>query len=244
MVMLNAAFEKTVMRVEIYKTSAPKKFLEELIDRDRIKGRESKDLPEPADGFTVRQFSQDKFEAFRTKEITEVNFVTRLIASKTFLYIVTVANRGAASAAATRFLSSIRLDQAGSSNTEKIVDLSSLKPVTLDQIAEMAEENTDPKQIQTEKPLEKPENPVIILTKPAATYTEAARAARISGTIRLRLIFGKDGRISKISILKSLPNGLTRNAVMAALRIKFLPQEKENQFETVTKTVEYSFSVG
>jgi TonB family protein len=240
MQMLNAAADKTVMSVEIYRVSSPKTHLEELLDRQRFSGEKSE---ESKNGLTIKQFTQNKYEEYRTKKETEVNFVAKFIASKTHIYVVTVANRGAASPTAMRFLSSIRLN-AKSSDTEKIIQLSSLKPLTIEQIGETVKDEVKLDKPQTTKPIEKPENPIIILNKPQVTYTEAARQTLTSGSIRLRVTFDKNGAISKIGLLKGLPNGLNRNAFFAALRIKFIPQEKENELETVTKTVEYSFSIG
>jgi hypothetical protein len=84
---------------------------------------------------------------------------------------------------------------------------------------------------------------VLILSKPFAAYTDAARDALTSGTVRLRATFGKDGRISKIAVVSGLENGLTRSAFFAALRVKFIPQEMDNELVSVSKVVEYSFNV-
>jgi hypothetical protein len=245
--MLNAASEKTVMRVEIYKVSSPKKHLNELLERDRLQGSKSE---ESRDGFTIKQVSQNKFNNARNKTEVEINFVSRFIASKTHLYVVTVANRGAQSAVAARFLNSIRLNQAqaASSDTTKIVNLSSLTPLTIAQIGEN-EENAkkQPQTTQPVKPVDKTEksgNPLLVLAKPIAGYTEAARMSMTNGTISLRVTFAKDGSIPKIAVISGLENGLTRNAFFCALRIRFIPQESENEPVTAAKIVQYSFSIG
>jgi hypothetical protein len=242
MQMLNAAADKTVMSVEMYQVKSPKSYLAELVERHRTGGAKS---DESKDGFTIKQFTQTTYEQLRTQKQTEIHFVTRFIASKTRLYVVTVANRGAQTESSKRFLASIRLNQKNSSDTTKIVSLSNLKPITIEQIGYTVKEDDKPKDnIQTDKLIEKPEIPTIILSKPFASYTNEARQALVSGTIRLLVTFEKDGRISKIGVVKDLPNGLTRNAFFAALRVKFLPQEKQGELETTRKTIEYSFSVG
>lgn len=65
----------------------------------------------------------------------------------------------------------------------------------------------------------------------------------VTGTIRVRLTFAKDGFVSKIVVLKSLPEGLLRQSLFAALRIKFLPKMKDGSPETVIKMVEYKFDI-
>ena len=241
--MLNAATEKTVMRVEIYKVSTPKKHLRELLERDRVEGDESS---ESLEGYTIKQVRQNKIKDFRTKKEVEINFVCRYIASKSYLYVVSVANRGAPTPAAVRFLSSIHLSQP--STDKAIVNISSLTPLRIEQMGEIVQEGkkieTRPKEKTEEvNPVEKNGSPVFYLTRPIANYTERARRARTSGTVSLRVTFAKDGSIPSISVIESLENGLTRASFFCALRIRFIPQERENEFITVMKTVSYSFDI-
>jgi len=82
-----------------------------------------------------------------------------------------------------------------------------------------------------------------ILIKPTPSYINSARMKGEKGTIQIRATFSEQGRIAKIAFLKTLKEGLVRQAVFAALRIKFLPAEKQGQPETVTKIIEYSFDI-
>jgi TonB family protein len=84
---------------------------------------------------------------------------------------------------------------------------------------------------------------LVVLRKPQAKYTDAARNALTKGRVRLRVTFSENGSIEKIVVLDGLPNGLTENAVRVARLIRFVPQETDNKPVTVTKTVEYSFSI-
>jgi TonB family protein len=84
---------------------------------------------------------------------------------------------------------------------------------------------------------------MVILRRPPARYTEAARKASIKGTVRLRVTFSENGSIEKIVVLSGLPSGLTENAVKAARLIRFVPQETDNKPVTATKTVVYTFSI-
>ena len=74
-------------------------------------------------------------------------------------------------------------------------------------------------------------------------YTEEERASRTSRTIVMRLELDESGFIPKITFLKTLSNGLSRQAVFAALRIKFLPAEKDGQPVSSTRSLEHTFSI-
>ena len=52
-------------------------------------------------------------------------------------------------------------------------------------------------------------------------YTELARRARISGTVLLRAVIDKDGRVSDIKVRKPLPMGLTESAIEAVQQWEF-----------------------
>lgn len=54
-------------------------------------------------------------------------------------------------------------------------------------------------------------------------YPEAARKARVQGTVVLRLVIDRDGRVSGLQVVNGLPFGLTEAAVEAATRLRFKP---------------------
>lgn len=87
------------------------------------------------------------------------------------------------------------------------------------------------------------EKGLFILSKPRPRYTEQARMQNQQGEVTLRVTFGSNGQIQKIDVVKGLGNGLTESAVKAARQIRFLPAEKNGEPFTVTKTVQFSFSI-
>lgn len=235
---IHAAQDKTVMSVEVYKVPSPRKHLDFLLERFGDKTVKITNAPK---GFTVEQYEQISVKDYRTGKETEISFVSRYIASKTHIYIVTAANRGKKTAAFERFLSSVRL----AANQTGNIKISSLRPLTIENIGEDATNQPKPPvpPANQNQPTDAPKNPtpVLYVTKPFATFTDGARNKRISGVVRLRVTLNKDGRISKIGIVSGLPEGLNRSAFFAALRIKFIPEEKDGETVTVTKVVEYSF---
>ena len=82
-----------------------------------------------------------------------------------------------------------------------------------------------------------------IISKPRPGYTDAARQNNIQGTVILRVTFLASGQIGSISSVKGLPNGLTEQAIAAARRISFEPAKRDGQGQSVTKQIEYSFSI-
>jgi TonB family protein len=64
------------------------------------------------------------------------------------------------------------------------------------------------------------------LDAPDPAYTEAARAAKINGTVVLEGLLGTDGCLREIRVVRSLGYGLDENAVSGLKRWKFRAFEK------------------
>jgi len=82
-----------------------------------------------------------------------------------------------------------------------------------------------------------------IIYKERAKYTEEARQSKIQGTVVLSLIFGADGSIREIRVLRSLPLGLTESAIEAAQRIRFNPAMRDGRPVNVRSQIEYNFTL-
>jgi TonB family protein len=85
--------------------------------------------------------------------------------------------------------------------------------------------------------------PLRILSKPAGTYTDAARSNQVQGTVKLRVTFLASGEIGPVIPITSLPHGLTEQAIAAAQRIRFEPERIKGVPKTVVKVVEYTFMI-
>ena len=66
---------------------------------------------------------------------------------------------------------------------------------------------------------------------------------KVEGVVRLRVTFLASGEIGEITVVSGLPNGLTEEAVKAARSIRFEPAKKNGVPYSVTKTVEYTFTL-
>lgn len=85
--------------------------------------------------------------------------------------------------------------------------------------------------------------PVNIISKPRASYTDAARQNQLQGTVRLRVTFMASGEIGSVSPIEELPDGLTEQAIFAARAIEFEPAIENGIPKTVTKQVQYNFII-
>ena len=82
-----------------------------------------------------------------------------------------------------------------------------------------------------------------ILYKERAKYTEIARKNMVQGTVRLSAIFGQDGKLSDLKVVRGVPDGLTRKAMEAALAIRFEPATKDGVPVSVRAQLEFSFTL-
>jgi hypothetical protein len=85
--------------------------------------------------------------------------------------------------------------------------------------------------------------PIMIISKPRANYTEAARRNSVKGTVALEVTFLSNGGIGDITPDAELPDGLTEEVISAVKKIVFLPQRVNGISVTVIKKLQYSFSI-
>lgn len=85
--------------------------------------------------------------------------------------------------------------------------------------------------------------PLKIISKPRASYTDKAREAGITGTIKIAALFAASGQVSHVIVLDPLGYGLDQQAVKAARGIKFEPLLKDGKPVSTVKIVEYSFMI-
>ena len=82
-----------------------------------------------------------------------------------------------------------------------------------------------------------------VLSKPEPQYPEEARKHQVTGTVVLRAVFAADGKVKAIFPVRSLPRGLTLNAIRAAQQIRFIPATKDGQPVSMFIQVEYNFNL-
>lgn len=85
--------------------------------------------------------------------------------------------------------------------------------------------------------------PLNITSKSKPRYTDAARQANAEGEIHLAILFGSDGKIKNVLVLKGLGYGLNEEAVRAARLMKFEPETENGKPISVVKRVVFSFDI-
>jgi TonB family protein len=74
-------------------------------------------------------------------------------------------------------------------------------------------------------------------------YTDAARLARLSGTVVMQVVIKKDGTVDIIRVVQGLAGGLTDSAVDAIKQWKFSPGQKDGQAVDVGLNIEVNFDL-
>ena len=82
-----------------------------------------------------------------------------------------------------------------------------------------------------------------VLAKPEPSYTESARMFGVRGTVFLRAVFSKTGKVTRVEIIKRLPHGMTERCLIAARAITFSPALKEGKPVSTWMQLEYNFNL-
>ena len=97
---------------------------------------------------------------------------------------------------------------------------------------------------QTEKVNKDYDTSVKIISKPRASYPEQKNGTTcVQGSVILRVQFLENGEIGKIAVVSGLPDGFNDKAIEAAKKIKFKPAMNDGKPVTVSKQIQYSFSL-
>jgi hypothetical protein len=234
---LNVYVENTLFSFETYK--AKKKALELIIDSNESNAKWQKASVSKSEikkaGFKIKQQISKN----------DIHFTVRqYFYSKNYIYVLTGSSRIGETATMKRFFESLVFNPDSKSPVslkESRFPNLNLTPIKYEEQFEIAKKDDKPT-------TPKKTNPSIdttklqIISQPAPSFTQSARINNEQGTVRIRVTFTEFGQITKIVGIRSLNFGLYRNAVFAALRMKYLPQETDKIPVTVSKIIEYRFS--
>ena len=88
------------------------------------------------------------------------------------------------------------------------------------------------------------DTPIKILYKPQTAYPSQDKGSVcIQGTVSLRVQFLESGKIGEISVVSGLPQGATETSIEAAKGIKFEPATKDGKPITLTRVIQFNFSI-
>ena len=83
---------------------------------------------------------------------------------------------------------------------------------------------------------------VKILEKPNPERTQVARNKHTEGTVILSVVLNASRKVTDITVIQGLPDGLTESSIKQAQRIRFEPALKDGCPVSVKMQVEYSFT--
>ena len=93
-------------------------------------------------------------------------------------------------------------------------------------------------------PSPRPEiSPLKVLYKQKAQYTDFARFYNITGNVTLRVTFESDNTIGSITVIRTLPFGLTEQSIIAAKGMRFEAEIVGGQPRTTTRPVSFQFNI-
>jgi TonB family protein len=83
----------------------------------------------------------------------------------------------------------------------------------------------------------------VVLSRPAPSYPKGARRNGTHGVVRIRMVLAASGKVENVTVVRGLPDGLSEEAIKAALKIKFEPALKDGVKVSQYVVVEYNFNV-
>jgi hypothetical protein len=233
MCMMNAVIDGTLVSFEIYE--AGKNAMDALCDHDAF----------AKEGRKVSELKTGEIKIKQVVNVTDKYFsIRQFFRTRKHVCILTAANRNGEVPAMRRFLDSLVIaDNLVSNPNSDAAKFSELKVTDIG--IEFDDDADDhPSKQKLPKPAPDPDvKPFVIVRAARASYVDTARDQRVTGSVRLKMKFAEDGFIPTITVRRTLPQGLLRQAIFAALRVKFLPKEKNGIPISTTVTMEYGFNI-
>lgn len=83
----------------------------------------------------------------------------------------------------------------------------------------------------------------VALNRPRPNYTEEARKNKVQGTARVYALVGSDGIVKQVRVIRGLSDGLSEEAIRAAMQMRFRPAIRNNQRVDYWVTVDIEFNL-
>lgn len=81
------------------------------------------------------------------------------------------------------------------------------------------------------------------LNEPRPNYTEEARAHKVQGIVRARILVGSDGLVKQVRVVRGLPDGLNEEAIRAAMQMRFRPAMKSGAAVAFWMSLDVEFNL-
>jgi TonB family protein len=231
--MLTAYNEGTMLAVEVYEGS--KGALGAMYERDK-KRIWTEDSPIQIDGVEAKRLKFDGGDA--TGEMWYLRHGK-------WIFVILAASRDGRTPAFERFLASIKLRPKDAGPLPDAKAFSELK--SEDVRIHTNDDDSKPTTPASSSAGNQPADPTVkrfkLLRAPNPSYVDSARRNGTRGSVRIRVHFSGDGFVPKIEVLDPLNHGLLRQALYAAIRFRYLPQEKDGKPVDISRPVTFSFDI-
>ena len=174
-------------------------------------------------------------DGFAGKEFSSPTSVSQFFATEDRLYKFHAISMAENDPRVRRFLASVSLDK---KEGVEVIDGAGepFEPIYQSQ----ASEPDAPPKIHAGK---EGDSKIRLGMKPEPSYTESARTNQITGTVVLKVVFSSNGMVTNIHVISGLPHGLTKKAIDAARKIKFIPAMKDGKYVSMWMQLEYNFNL-
>ena len=181
----------------------------------------------------------------KIKEITNSTdkyySIRKFINTKSHIYVLTGASRTGETKEMTHFFDSLVLNDGLAAGNNGVI-FSAMERYTVKIEYALGSSNDDLK--SPKSPADDPSiKPAVVVRGTRGSYSPLARQNKVQGYVILRLVFGPDGSIPAVTVVKTLPDGMLRQTIFAALRTKFLPKEKDGNPVPITKVMEFGYNI-
>lgn len=169
------------------------------------------------------------------------------------IYIFQTVSQMPTNSAVERFFSSIKINEISLNETASLTSEDQILPTQNQQINPNNSTVTDnvsngigsniPKTTPTPTPNNGITKSLTIKSKTRPNYTDLARFYNIQGSVLLRVTFLANGNIGSVSPVTNLPFGITTQAIKAAKQMTFETAMKNGVPYSVTKLVQFAFTI-
>jgi TonB family protein len=83
----------------------------------------------------------------------------------------------------------------------------------------------------------------VLMNNPGPSYTEEARDNKVTGVVIAQVWIGVDGIVKKVRVLSGLPDGLTKQAMIAAYKMVFKPATRDGQPAEYWQSIQIEFNL-
>jgi TonB family protein len=231
--MLTAYHEGTMLAVEVYNGSGGA--LNAMYERDK-KRLWTEDSAIQIDDVEAKRLKFDDGDAAGEM---------RYLRHGKWILVILAASRNGRTPASERFLSSIKLRPKDAGPLPDAKAFSELKSedVRIHTNIDDAKPSAATPPLAANPPADPTVKRFKLLRAPNPSYVDSARRSGARGNVRVRVHFGGDGFVPKIEVLDPLDQGLLRQALYAAIRFRYLPQEKDGKSVDISRPVTFNFNI-